>query len=76
MRMTTSNVIVCVMLTIMIGINCQLYNETYRPQYHFTPPKNWMNDPNGLIRMNTGTGGLFHMFYQYNPYGNSPANQR
>ena len=24
-------------------------NEKYRPQIHFTPAKNWMNDPNGMI---------------------------
>ncbi len=21
----------------------------YRPEYHFTPSANWMNDPNGLV---------------------------
>jgi len=35
----------------------------HRPTYHFLPPKNWMNDPNGLLCFN----GKFHMFYQYNP---------
>ena len=25
------------------------YNEQYRPQIHFTPAKNWMNDPNGMV---------------------------
>jgi fructan beta-fructosidase len=25
------------------------YSETYRPQFHFTPEQNWMNDPNGLV---------------------------
>ncbi|KUL89304.1 hypothetical protein ZTR_03631 [Talaromyces verruculosus] len=23
--------------------------ELYRPQYHYTPAQNWMNDPNGLV---------------------------
>ena len=24
-------------------------NEQYRPQIHYTPAKNWINDPNGMI---------------------------
>ncbi|KAL5050165.1 hypothetical protein BDW71DRAFT_174897 [Aspergillus fruticulosus] len=41
------------------------YTEPYRPQYHFTPARNWINDPNGLLYVN----GTYHMFYQYNPGG-------
>ncbi|MET7370444.1 GH32 C-terminal domain-containing protein [Streptomyces sp. NPDC005566] len=43
------------------------YTETYRPQFHYTPQKNWMNDPNGLVYYK----GEYHLFYQYNPNGNS-----
>lgn len=41
----------------------QLYQEPYRPRFHFSPLKNWMNDPNGMIYYK----GLYHLFYQHNP---------
>ncbi|XP_019457156.1 PREDICTED: beta-fructofuranosidase, cell wall isozyme-like [Lupinus angustifolius] len=40
-------------------------NQPYRTAYHFQPPKNWINDPNGPMRYK----GLYHLFYQYNPKG-------
>jgi fructan beta-fructosidase len=41
------------------------YDETYRPQYHFSPRQNWTNDPNGLVYFQ----GEYHLFFQYNPFG-------
>ena len=46
------------------------YAEKYRPQIHFTPSKNWMNDPNGMVYID----GTWHLFYQYNPSGNDWGN--
>ncbi|MDB6034487.1 MAG: glycoside hydrolase family protein [Verrucomicrobiales bacterium] len=44
----------------------ELYHEQFRPQFHFTPATNWMNDPNGMVFYD----GEYHLFYQFNPFGN------
>ncbi|MCH7400586.1 glycoside hydrolase family 32 protein [Belliella kenyensis] len=43
------------------------YQEPYRPQFHFSPEANWMNDPNGMVYYE----GEYHLFYQYHPEGNT-----
>ncbi|MCX9077889.1 MAG: glycoside hydrolase family 32 protein, partial [Candidatus Methanoperedens sp.] len=40
-----------------------LAHDLHRPRYHYLPPANWMNDPNGIIQWQ----GKYHLFYQHNP---------
>ena len=47
-----------------------LIEEKYRPLYHHTPKRGWMNDPNGMFYKD----GVWHLFYQYNPYGSMWGN--
>ncbi len=46
------------------------YNRAFREAYHFSPWKNWVNDPNGLCWFQ----GYYHMFYQFNPHGQEWSN--
>lgn len=44
--------------------------EKFRPAYHHTPAYGWMNDPNGMFYKD----GVYHLFFQYNPYGSMWGN--
>jgi len=58
--------------------------ERFRPLYHHTPLYGWMNDPNGMFYMpsspsgNDGQAGacdgVWHLYYQWNPYGSQWEN--
>ncbi|MCY3638833.1 MAG: glycoside hydrolase family 32 protein [Chloroflexi bacterium] len=43
----------------------RLAADPYRPAFHFSPPQNVMNDPNGLCFWQ----GRWHLFFQFRPGG-------
>lgn len=47
-----------------VSTSDDLASDISRPQWHFLPPSNWMNDPCGPILLHD----VYHIFYQYNPY--------
>ncbi|MEO1497417.1 MAG: glycoside hydrolase family 32 protein, partial [Planctomycetota bacterium] len=48
-----------------------VYAEPYRGGFHFSPQKNWTNEPNGLVFHE----GVYHLFYQENAFSNQFGNQ-
>lgn len=48
------------------ALGYQANADDFRPVFHFAPEQNWMNEPNGLIKI----GPLWHLFFQHNPTGN------
>ena len=42
------------------------YTEQHRPQFHFSPAAQWMNDPNGMVYYE----GEYHLFFQHYPDSN------
>jgi len=60
-----------IVVLILIGSGLARYSfaqetnpENHRPQIHFTPKENWINDPNGMVYHK----GIYHLFFQYHPY--------
>ncbi len=69
--------IVAIVAIVMINLSCgtaeeeipiivEPYKEQHRPQFHFSPKENWMNDPNGMVYYE----GEYHLFYQHSPDSN------
>ena len=64
MRKHTPLYIVSVFISSVIF--AQVPTPQWRPVYHFTPEKNWTNDPNGPIYLN----GKYNLYNQQNPFEN------
>lgn len=54
-------------LTLRTGpeLNAWMRSDPSRPVMHFSPVRQWMNDPDGLCRI----GDDWHLFYQFHPAG-------
>lgn len=47
------------------------FSQVYRPQYHFTSPKNWIGNTSGVIFSERDS--LYHLFYEYSTVDVTPV---
>lgn len=73
-RLTRAGIALTVALGAAVGLPAAADDtaghEPYRPAYHYTPERNWMNDPNGLVHHD----GVWHLYYQHNPSADTWGN--
>ncbi|KAL2816586.1 glycosyl hydrolase [Aspergillus cavernicola] len=53
-------------LPVVLLLATRAVADDFRPVFHFVPEQNWMNEPNGLIKIES----TWHLFYQHNPTAN------
>ncbi|HWW40346.1 glycoside hydrolase family 32 protein [Pedobacter sp.] len=58
--------LILLLFSVLTAFSQSTDTSQWRPLYHFTAAKNWINDPNGLIFLN----GEYHLYYQHNPFEN------
>ncbi|MCM4155460.1 hypothetical protein DHD80_05540 [Gramella sp. AN32] len=58
-KKTSIWIFVCLAMVGNILVVQAQYDEVYRPQYHFSPTKGWIGDPDGLIHYK----GVYHLFW-------------
>lgn len=46
------------------SVPADMNENNFKPKFHFSCPKGWMNDPNGFSFFN----GEFHLYYQHYPF--------
>ncbi|MBP6508193.1 MAG: glycoside hydrolase family 32 protein [Opitutaceae bacterium] len=56
-------------VSFVVNPNYPVITDPARPAWHFGPPAQWMNDPNGV----SWHEGWCHVFYQHNPGGDAWA---
>lgn len=49
-----------------------LYQESLRPQIHFSSKRGWLNDANGMVYYQ----GQYHLYYQHDPFNYNGTDQK